>query len=704
MRKTGKRIDPFPKCPAAISGLDEPAGDALPRGGRFRAFPAAVGRLVERTGELSARLEEAGETIRALRAGEAGAIVVSGPQGERVCPLEGVEHPYRVLVETMSEGALTLSADGTILYCNGRFAAMVATPLERVIGSPLAAYFPDASREKLRAFLSRSLGGWTREETALKATGGTILPVLLSTRPLERNGSRGICAVVTDLSEIVVARETLLEKEARFRTSIENMLDAFAIYSSVRDRAGRILDFRLEYINDAGCAARRMRREKMVGKTLRTLFPAHGKSGLFDDYCRLVETGEPFFRESFRIENVEGAKRRKRISDLQATKLGDGFAVAWRDVTERGEAHEALRESEARFRSLVKDSFVGFIIVQGGRTVFMNPEAERIFGDIPRTVGRKDLRRVHPDDRRRFVSLWGRGGRPDREKIPIDVRILPAEKAAEAESVRWAHCRASSVLWKGRKAVLVNTLDVTRVKDLERINLTQEKMAALGRVSAGIAHEIRNPLSGINLHLSALEEVCAGPDGLAGERRARALAMVDVMRSASDRIEGVIRKVLNYSRPTLPRLASVDLNECVGEALELCGTSLRKKGVAVSKALSEALPRCRADASLIGQVLLNLVMNAAQAVEGIEGKRQVAIATAAEGRFVVARIGDSGPGIPRAGREKIFDPFYTTKADGTGLGLTISRRIVHDHGGSISVGESPLGGAEFRIALPVAGK
>src|SRR5512144_713789 len=107
--------------------------------------------------ELSARLEEAEETIRALRSGEADAILVSGPRGERVYTLAGAEHPYRVLVETMSEGALTLSADGTILYCNAQFAAMAETPLEQVIGSPLEGYFPDAYRMKLRAFLNRSV-------------------------------------------------------------------------------------------------------------------------------------------------------------------------------------------------------------------------------------------------------------------------------------------------------------------------------------------------------------------------------------------------------------------------------------------------------------------------------------------------------------------------------------------------------------------
>ncbi len=604
----------------------------------------------------------------------------------------------------MSEGTLTLSADGTILHCNARFAAMVDTPLERVMGSSLQEYVAQASREKLRAFLSRSLAGWTREEGALRTPGGRSVPVLLSARPLQLNGPAAVCAVVTDLSEIVGAQAELRDKDARFRISVDNMLDAFAIYAAVRDKAGRIVDFTLDYVNDAGCAACGRTREKMVGKSMLALFPADRASGLFDDYCRLVETGEPFFRESVRIETVAGRRRRSRVSDLQATKLGDGFAVAWRDVTERRSAEDALRESEARFRSLVKDSLVGFFIVQGGRIVFMNPEAERIFGDVPRSGSMNDVGRVHPDDRRRFRSLGRDVGRGRLENGPIDVRILPPEGTDDSRPAGWAHCRASAVVWKGRKAVLVNALDVSRIKELEQINLIQEKMAALGRVSAGIAHEIRNPLSGVNLYLSALEEVCAGPGGLAGERKERVQRILEVMRSASERIEGVVRKVLNYSRPVHPRMAPVDLNRCVDEVLGLCATTIRKKGIAVTKDLAEPLPPCRADARLMEQVLLNLVMNAAQAVEKSGGKKQVAIATAAEGRHVLARIGDSGPGIPPAAREKIFDPFYTTRHEGTGLGLTITRRIVHDHGGTIAVGDSPLGGAEFRVVLPAAGK
>ncbi len=613
------------------------------------------------------------------------------------------EQPFRALVETMIEGALTLSADGTILYSNARFAAMVGLPLERVIGSSLGDYFPVRPRTRLRELLSRSLEGSTREEGELLTAGGRPLPVLVSAGRLNGAASGKVCVLVADLSGIVAAREELLEREARFRTSIENMLDAFAIYSSVRDKSRRIVDFRLDYINDAGCAACRMSRKKMLGKTLLALFPAHGQSGVFDDYRRLVETGEALFRESFRIENGLSGRRRSRLSDLQATKLGDGFAVAWRDVTERGEAEAAIRESEARFRSLVKDSLVGFIIVQGGKIVFANPEAERIFGDVPRSRRAKDLRSVHPDDRRPFRALWEDAGGDEAGLLPIDVRVVPAGEAPDGGPLRWAHCRASSVLWKGKNAVLVNALDVSRIKELEQVNLTQEKMAALGRVSAGIAHEIRNPLSGVNIYLSALQDVCTGPDGLAGETRDKAQTMLGVMRAASGRIEEVIRKVLNYSHPAHPRLLPIDLNQCVGEALGLCGTTLRKQGIVVRKALSEPLPRCRADARLIEQVLLNLVMNAAQAVEKVAGKREVEIASLAQDRNVIVKVGDSGPGVPSSARGRVFDPFYTTKAEGTGLGLTISLRILHDHGGSISVGESPLGGAEFRVLLPAEG-
>ncbi len=134
----------------------------------------------------------------------------------------------------------------------------------------------------------------------------------------------------------------------------------------------------------------------------------------------------------------------------------------------------------------------------------------------------------------------------------------------------------------------------------------------------------------------------------------------------------------------------------------MAAATLRKGGVRVATALAGEMPPCRADFRLIEQLLLNLITNAVQSMEGQERDKAIEIATSTEGSRVVVAVADSGPGVPEELREKIFEPFFTTKGSGTGLGLPISRRIVTEHGGAITVGTSRLGGAEFRISLPSA--
>jgi len=128
---------------------------------------------------------------------------------------------------------------------------------------------------------------------------------------------------------------------------------------------------------------------------------------------------------------------------------------------------------------------------------------------------------------------------------------------------------------------------------------------------------------------------------------------------------------------------------------------LRKSGIAIEKALAEDLPPCRADPRLIEQVILNLITNAAEAMEGMQKAKKIEITSSIEHVRVLVTVSDSGPGVPLNLREEIFDPFCTTKNGSTGLGLSLSHRIITDHGGSLRVGASVLGGAEFIIELPV---
>ncbi|MEE9167897.1 MAG: PAS domain S-box protein [Candidatus Neomarinimicrobiota bacterium] len=146
------------------------------------------------------------------------------------------------------------------------------------------------------------------------------------------------------------------ESEERFRTSVENMLDCFGIYTAIRDESGVIVDFRIDFINAAACGSNRMTREEQIGKGLCELLPAHRETGLFDEYCHVVDSGRPLEKETLEYEDAYGKKSLSRAFDIRASKLGDGFVAAWRDITERKQLTEDLRLSEERYKSLYNSS------------------------------------------------------------------------------------------------------------------------------------------------------------------------------------------------------------------------------------------------------------------------------------------------------------------------------------------------------------
>ena len=176
--------------------------------------------------DLQMRLEEAEETLRAIRKGEVDALVVSSPQGDRVYTLRGAEQPYRVFVETMNEGAVTLGTDGTILYCNNRFGELVKEPVEKIIGSEIYKFIVPPDTVNFESAFQSGREGSSKVEILLKGGGGQLIPVILSFCPLESDDVRCICMVVMDLTERKRAEEELKESEKQLKYLTSQLLTA----------------------------------------------------------------------------------------------------------------------------------------------------------------------------------------------------------------------------------------------------------------------------------------------------------------------------------------------------------------------------------------------------------------------------------------------------------------------------------------------
>lgn len=246
--------------------------------------------------------------------------------------------------------------------------------------------------------------------------------------------------------------------------------------------------------------------------------------------------------------------------------------------------------------------------------------------------------------------------------------------------------------------VAVFMADVTGARRMARQILLLDKINSLGRMAAGIAHEIRNPLTGVHGYLYAMDEIC---DELPESPHVLILRQtIAKIRKAAGKMESVIRRVLDFSKPGTPRLELLDLTVPVQEALGLMLPTLRKAGIAVDTDLG-GIPNILGDRMQLEQAVINILDNAARALRHNDGARAITVRLMAADDHVVLCIADNGPGIPLPDRERIFDPFYTTASDGTGIGLSIVQRIVADHSGTIHLGESPSGGAEFCLEFPL---
>jgi PAS domain S-box-containing protein len=365
-------------------------------------------------------------------------------------------------------------------------------------------------------------------------------------------------------------------------------------------------------------------------------------------------------------------------------------------IIEQKQTEKTLLENERSFRTLVENSPTGIFIVQNGRIVYENPEEKRLSGPLSQLFRKGDLSNIHPEDVTEVREGFKKIMAGEVRNLDIDFRFFADESTDMPAEMKWVHCRASLIDYMGGEALLVNKLDMTRTKELEFLLITEDKMASLGRVASGMAHEIRNPLSGINIYLSNLEKII---DDSEGARKAKEI--IGEIQSASNRIESVIRRVMDFSKPSEPKFLQININQPILNAINFSSVTLRKAGIEVNMSLAEDLPQCDADPHLIEQVILNLITNAKEAMKKTVTKKAIHVSSSLRSDQITVTVSDVGPGIPLYMRKRIFDPFYTTKDGNTGIGLSLCYRIIVDHGGSLTVRDSDLGGAEFKIELPL---
>jgi len=423
------------------------------------------------------------------------------------------------------------------------------------------------------------------------------------------------------------------------------------------------------------------------------------------EHIAILERREPFRDFVYENRRTDGSPGIISVSGkpaFDAEGRFSGYRGVASDLTERKRAEAVLREREAKIRRLVDANIIGIYIAEvEGRIVEANDAFLRMVGydrgDL--ASGRISWTDLTPPE-------WG--GRD--EQAVSDLKMIGSVQPYEKEYFREDGTRVPVLIGvasidEGARRNVVFVLDLTARKRAEaalgemQMQLAHaNRVATMGQLAASIAHEVNQPIAAtVTNAQAALRWLGAEPPNLDEVQQ----ALVDIVRTGN-RAGDVVGRIRNLSKKATPRDERVEINAAIREVIELARSEAMKSGVLVQTKLVEGLPLVQGDRVELQQVILNLILNAVEAMSELsEGSRELLIATGkTESGDVLVAVRDSGPGLAPAAR--LFEAFHTTKPNGLGLGLSICRSIIEAHGGRLWASANTPRGAVFQFTLPVS--
>ena len=590
------------------------------------------------------------------------------------------QHNYRDLIDHLDHAVFTFALDGEIRVANRCLSELLDVSFQHLIGRRLTDFVEVPSYAQFQQWLPvlLKMGSWT----------GTVSVQLRKDREprqfhcwIQALSEDGQFTSVTGWARDVTSER---QSEVRFTELFETLREG--IFLSTPE--GKLLDANPALVRMLGFE----NKKELQAGNVREIYvdPSERDSLIRDAFAQGSIQDRAITLRRKDGKTIHCLNSCAVIRDAAGRVLRiQGTLV---DVSERLEMEKHLHKEQEFVRSLVA-SFPDIIAVLSldGTYTFMSPRVQDVLGRPPQEFIRKPIGgEVHPDDLAKLRATFQKVATGHGTNSQFEYRALHADGT-------WRMLRASaSPLYDGSgkiNGIVASARDVTESRNIEQQLMQKEKLAAMGEMMTGVAHELNNPLTAI-LGISDLIRERAVDDAMRHQ--------IETVLKQARRAATIVQNLLVFSRPSTLRKSKVQLDQIVKQALDSQRASFDQKKITVQFQGGRDLPLIEGDPKLLLQGFSNLISNAEQAIGSIRESGTLRISAGfADGKIILV-FSDDGPGISPENLGKVFDPFFTTRrpSGGTGLGLTISQAIVKEHGGKIEVESSQGAGATFRVLLP----
>jgi PAS domain S-box-containing protein len=620
--------------------------------------------------------------------------------------LQNREAKIRRLVDANIMGIFIWNLEGKIVEANEAFLNMVQYGREELASGRIR--WTDLTPAEWRDRDARALTELMKvgtvqpyEKEFFRKNGGRV-PVLAGGALFEESGHEGV-AFVLDLSEQKRAEEALRQSEQRWRTAFENS----AIGIMMRDREGRFIAANSVFQNMLGYTESELCQLNFMDVTYE-----EDRKAFLELVGEILEGKRQHYQIEKRYRRKDGALLwvRNNVALVPGTRDVAPFLFAVvEDITQHKQEESARRYSEEKYRVVVDTANDAVITAdESGAIQFANPATMRVFGYDPKELIGKPLtvlmpefmRKLHENGFRRYLATGQRhinwqgteltGLRKNGQEFPVEVSF--GELTMNGHRVFTGFIRDTTE----RKQAEEERERLRRVQaDLAHVN----RVSTMGELAASLAHEIRQPIS------AAMTDARTCSRWLTRDRPDLAEAQTAASRVVNDvaRASEIIGRVMSLFKKDSLQHEEVDINELIQEMIALLRGEASRHSILIHSDLSLELAPIKADRVQLQQVLMNLMLNGIEAMKSMNtpGKLTIKSQQDDSGQLLIS-VMDTGVGIPPEKIEQIFNAFFTSKPQGTGMGLPISRSIIEAHGGKLWASSNANGGATFEFTLPAA--